>query len=136
MRTGYTLDTDDGLHVEALNPPKQPTLDASLDDNALVLRLTYGDVGFLLASELSAEGQQALIKSGQNLNAAVLQAPAELDAGFIQAVHPSIAVTQAQYPNEDDLALLGDVPLYRSERDGTLHLSSDGVHLWIDEVRQ
>lgn len=130
-RTGYTLDSDDGLHIEALHPLAAPALDDSLDAGALVLRLRYGNVAFLLTSDLSAEGQQALVASGQNLSAAALQVPHELDADFLKAVQPSVAVTQAEYPNEDDLLALDAVTLYRTERDGAIHLSSDGINLWV-----
>ncbi len=137
VTTGYSLETDEGLRIEALNPVKQPTIGDSLDADALVLRLTYGDVSFLLTSDLSAEGQQALVESGQDLQAAVLQVPHELDADFLKAVQPSIAVTQVEEPNEDDLLALGGVTLYRTESDGTIHLSSDGHQLWVArEVRQ
>jgi beta-lactamase superfamily II metal-dependent hydrolase len=130
-QTGYSLTSDDGVRIEALNPSKTPALEDSLDASALVLRLSYGDVAFLLTSDLSIEGQQALVASGQNLNATALQVPHRLDADFVAAVQPSIAVTQAEYPNEDDMMALDTAMLYRTGRDGTIHLSSDGTNLWV-----
>ncbi len=130
-RTGYSVTSDDGVRIEALNPPRAPALEDSLDDNALVLRLSYGNVVFLLTSDLSVEGQQALVASGQDLRATALQVPGKLDADFAAAVQPSVAVTQAEYPNEDDMLLLDGEVLYRTERDGTIHLSSDGISLWV-----
>ncbi len=59
VSAGYTLNSDDGVSISVLNPDHQPTLGESLDDNALVLRLTYGDVSFLLTSELSTEGTES-----------------------------------------------------------------------------
>lgn len=130
-RTGYTFSSDDGVSIEALNPPHAPALEDSLDDSALVLRLRYGNVTLLLTSDLSAEGQQALIVSGQDLSATALQVPGELDADFAAAVQPSVAVTQVEYPDEDDLMALNAATLYRTERDGAIHLSSDGINLWV-----
>jgi competence protein ComEC len=131
VTTGYTLDTDDGVRITVLNPPVPPALGDSLDATALVLRLTYGEVSFLLTSDLSAEGQQALLESGQDLRAAVLQVPHQLDADFLAAVQPHIAVTQVEAPDEDDMMALDAIMLYRTESEGTIHLSSDGTQLWV-----
>ncbi len=136
VQAGYTLATDDGVRVETLNPPARPTLDAALDANALVLRLSYGDVSFLLTSELSSAGQLALVKSGGDLRASVLQLPAHgfsrsLERDFVEAVQPQVAVVQADEPDPDVLALVGDTPLYRTDQGGTIHLWSDGRSLWV-----
>ena len=128
---GYTLETDEGVRIEVLHPAEQPTLGDSLDESALVLRLTYDDVQFLFTSDLSVEGQQALLASGQDLRAAVLQVPHELDADFLKAVQPRIAVTQVDEPDEDDVAALDMVVLYRTSDEGTIHLSSDGTQVWV-----
>ena len=134
VSAGYALDSDDGVTITVLNPDHQPGLGESLDDNALVLRLTYGDVSFLLTSELSTEGQQALIKRGEPLAASVLQIPEHgtaLDGDFLAAVKPAVAVVGAAHPDLDVLDQLGDVPIYRTDRGGTIQLSSDGHDLWV-----
>ena len=134
VSAGYTLDSDDGVNITVLNPDHQPGLGESLDDNALVLRLTYGDVSFLLTSELSTKGQQALIKRGEPLAASVLQIPVHgtaLDGDFLAAVKPAVAVVGAAHPDLDVLDQLGDVPVYRTDQGGTIALSSDGRDLWV-----
>ena len=135
-RAGYSLTTDDGVQIEALNPPTAPGLGDSLDKNTLVLRLSYGDVSFLLTSELSASGQEALLKAGKSMRASVLQIPQQgairaLEAEFVQAVQPQVAVVQGDTPDPDTLSVVGDVPLYRTDQGGTIDLSSDGHSLWI-----
>jgi beta-lactamase superfamily II metal-dependent hydrolase len=54
-----------------------------------------------------------------------------LDADFLAAVQPRIAVTQVEDPDEDDIMLLDATMLYRTESEGTIHLSSDGTQLWV-----
>jgi competence protein ComEC len=135
-RTGYSLTTDDGVQIEALNPVAQPDLGDSLDRNTLVLRLSYGGVSFLLTSELSTAGQEALIKMGKGIQSSVLQIPQQgaihsLDAEFVQAVAPQVAIVQGDNPDPDTLAVVGDMPLYRTDQGGTIDLSSDGHTLWI-----
>ena len=77
-----------------------------------------------------------MIKSGRDLRASVLQLPAQgftrsLDAGFVKAVQPQAAVVEGDAPDPDTLALVGDIPLYRTDQGGTIHLSSDGRSLWV-----
>jgi competence protein ComEC len=138
---GYNLDVDDGLRLEILNPQAQPDLGDSLDDNALVLRFTYGDVSFLLTSDLSQEGQTALLESGIWPLATVMQLPKHggirsLNDAFLNAVQPQLVVLQSDRanrlgdPNPDTLAKLGDTPILRTDEGGTIHLWTDGSILW------
>jgi competence protein ComEC len=138
VRAGYSLTTDDGLTMTVLNPAATPALDASLDANALALRLSYGNVSFLLTSELSGAGQLALVKSGRDLRSSVLQLPVQayprsLEREFVQAVAPQVAVVAAASPDPAVLSLVGDIPLYRTDQGGTIHLWSDGRGLWVSQ---
>ncbi|MBZ0277304.1 MAG: ComEC/Rec2 family competence protein [Anaerolineae bacterium] len=143
VRAGYTLETSDGLRLEVLYPQTHPGLDDSLDDSALVLRLTYGDLSFLLPGDLSATGQSALLESGVWPLAPVMQLPEHggqrsLDETFLMAVQPQLILLQSDPanrrgdPNADTLALLGDTPLLRTDQGGTIHLMTDGQTLWAE----
>lgn len=135
VRAGYSLETNDGVRVEFLHPAQQPDLTARLDDSALVLRLTYGDTSFLFTSNLSSKAQEELAESGRDLRASVLQIPARIEAALRDAVQPQIAVTQVEDPNPDQLAKLGEIPLYRVDSGGAIHLSTDGHSLNIAQNR-
>jgi competence protein ComEC len=141
-RAGYTVELDDGLLIEVLHPQRQPTLEDGFDDQTLVLRLRYGEVSFLLAADASTVAQTTMLEAGIWPLATVLQLPRHggartLDAAFLQAVQPSVAVVQVDPanrlgdPEPDTLALLGDVPVFRTDTGGTIHLISDGVSLWV-----
>jgi competence protein ComEC len=140
VRAGYTVDMADGTRLEVLNPAKQPDLGDSLDTNALALRLTYGDISFLLAGDLSQSGQNTLLKNGYWPLATVMQLPEHgiirsLDKDFLAAVQPQ-AVMVANDPGSqnrlDDvtLNLVGDIPVFRTDQGGTVHLWTDGKNLW------
>lgn len=140
-RAGYTIELDDGLSIDVLHPQDQPGIEDSLDDQALVLRLRYGDVSILLPADASTAAQAEMLDTGQWPLATVLQIPRHggarsLDETFLLAVQPSAAVVQVDPanrlgdPEPDTLALLGDVPLFRTDTGGTLHLISDGESLW------
>ncbi|NJL54649.1 ComEC/Rec2 family competence protein [bacterium] len=144
VTAGYTLAFDDGVLVEVLHPQQQPTIEDDLSDGVLVLRITYGDVSFLLTSDASVSAQQAMLESGQWPLATVMQLPAHatarsLDHDFLAAVQPSafaVHIDRANRrgdPDADTLALLPqDLPVYRTDESGTLHFWTDGVRLWRD----
>ncbi|NDJ60106.1 MAG: DUF4131 domain-containing protein [Chloroflexi bacterium] len=148
VRAGYTLDFDDGLRVEVLHPQTRPVLEDPLDDHALVLRLTYGQVSFLLTSDLSSAGQRALIDAGEWPAAAVMQLPQHggersLDDVFLQAAAPQVLLLQSDPanrfgdPDPDTLAQVSDLPLFRTDLDRsaqrTVHLWTDGRDLWVGQ---
>ncbi len=141
VRAGYTLETDDGVLLEVLSPRQQPSLDDSLDDHTLVLRLTYGAVSFLLTSDLSQGAQAALLEGGQWPLATVLQLPQHgtvrsLDPAFLDAAQPQAVVIQSDAanrrgdPDPDVLASLGAHTLFRTDQSGTIHFWTDGRDLW------
>jgi competence protein ComEC len=141
-RAGYTVEFDDGAKFEILNPQTLPTLGDSINDNALVLRLSYGDVSFLLTSDLSAEAQIELSEAENYPLATVLQLPQHgtarsLERDFIEAVQPQAVVVQADRANrrgDPDPAILAmldkDTPVFRTDEDGVVHLWTNGESLW------
>jgi len=142
-RAGTTITLSDGVTLDVLAPAQRPALDVAPDDGALVLRVSYGDVSFLLTGELSATGQAALLASEQWPLADVFQLPLhgrarQLDGEFLAAAQPQAVVIQSDRanrlgdPDGDVLTQLGDLPLFRSDTQGSLHLWTDGITLWDD----
>jgi len=141
VRAGYSLEVDDGVRLEVLHPAQQPSLDDSLDDNALALRLAYGSISFLLTADLSYEGQTAVLENGQWPLATVLQLPQHgtarsLSPTFLEAVQTQVAVLQSDRanrrgdPDADVLASLGTIPVWRTDVGGTIHMWTNGRELW------
>jgi len=141
-RAGYVVEFSDGLRVEVLHPLEQPTLEDSLGDVSLVLRMTYGEVSFLLTSDLSQEGQSELIENGYWPLAEVLQLPQHgtarsLNEDFLLAVQPQAVVLQSDIanfrgdPDPDTIALVGETPMFRTDEMGAIHLETDGSALWV-----
>ncbi len=141
VSVGYQIQLSDGVLVEVLHPLRTPGITDSLPDSALVVRIRYGDVSFLLMSDASPDAQTAMLNAGLDLRADVLQLPAHggrntLNAAFLQAVAPSAVIIQADRSREDEphtgtLALLPtDVIVFRTDADGTQHLWTDGTRLF------
>jgi beta-lactamase superfamily II metal-dependent hydrolase len=82
-----------------------------------------------------------LLKSGKWPLATVMQLPnhggvRSLNETFLAAVQPQTVVLQSDPtnrlgdPNEDTLALLGDMRLVRTDSSGAVHFWTDGQQLW------
>ncbi len=140
VQTGYIVTFSDGVQLEVLHPQTQPELNDSINAVPLVIRLKYGDISFLFTGDLSAEGQAVMLDAGVNPQATVMTLPQHgtrgaLDPNFYRQVQPSVVVAQIDAANrrgdpfEGILAMI-DVPLLRTDEHGTIHLWTDGKHLW------
>jgi competence protein ComEC len=146
VTAGYTLDVDDGVRVEVLHPQRQPELGEHLGEGSLVLRISYGEISFLLTSQVNVDGQVAILDSPHWPLATVMQMPhhgasRSLDSDFLAAVQPQAVVLQSDranllgHPHGDTLAMLGEIPLYRTDQNGVIHFWTDGQQLWVQTQR-
>ncbi len=142
VRAGSSVEFDDGVGLEILHPQRQPEISDSLNDQALVLRLNYGDASFLLTADLSREAQSELIIEGQWPLATVFQLPLHgaarsLGEGFLSAVQPQVVVLESDRanrngdPDGDILTMIENIPLFRTDQGGTIHMWTDGHELQI-----
>ena len=140
VTAGYTVDTGDGVIIEVLHPQTTPELGDDFGDGAMVLRLSYGDVSFLLTSDVSQGGQIAMLESGQWVGASVMQLPQHgtvrsLNDAFYEAVQPQVVVAQYDAtnrrgdPDPTILSMLENAVLLITGDEGTLHLKTDGSSL-------
>jgi competence protein ComEC len=142
LHAGMRLETSDGVALEVLHPQSTPGLADSLDGEALVLRLRYADRTMLLTGDINAAGQLQLLASGSWPLAELLVLPKHgreyaLERAFLAAVQPSAVILQAEAdnrfgdPSRDTLALLGEVPVFRTDQMGVLHFTTDGETWWV-----
>ena len=143
VRAGHIVTLSDGTTIEVLHPPATPSIGDKLGDGVLTLRVTYGDVSFLLTSDLSSAGQRDMLARGIWPGAAVLQVPQHgtaraLDDEFLKQVQPQAVVLQTDIanrrgdPDPDTLAKLAGLPLFRTDERGAVHMWTDGETLWVD----
>lgn len=142
-QSGWRFDFDDGATIEILHPPDKPSISDKVADKALVLRVAFGDAGFLLTSDLSADGQRNMLQRGSSPLAAVMQVPQHgtvraLDAEFLKRVQPQAAVLQVDPANRrgdpypDTLDQLAGLRIFRTDELGTIHFRTDGKTLYVD----
>lgn len=139
---GYNLQTNDGTTIEVLHPQQRPELGDGINDHVLTLRLRYGEASFLLTGDLSVDGQMDLLRSGQWPTATVLQLPQHgrarsLSDTFLEAAQPQIIALHSDPanrlgdPDGDTLAQVGDLPLFRTDEGGIIHMWTDGKTIWV-----
>jgi len=140
-KAGQHVELGDGARIEVLAPDRR--LDGGdLNNNSVVLRLVYGDVSFLLTGDLAGTGEKALLDSGFDLETTVLKVAHHGSHGsttkdFLSAVAPAVAVVSSGAGNpfgHPDASLrlrLGDVPLFRTDLNGSVRFESDGRSVWV-----
>jgi competence protein ComEC len=149
LTTGYRLETDDGVNIEAVSPLTATGKDDKANDAPLVLRLTYGDASFLLTSDLSEQATYSLLSSRQYLGATVLQLPSnggekQNPPALLNAVSPQVVVIEAEQgnpgaqPSQKVLSDLRqrDIAVYRTDLQGTIEITTDGHQLFISTVQR
>jgi competence protein ComEC len=120
------------------------TAAAGRNDAARVVRVDLGLVSILLASDVEAAGEQALLASGAPLGATVLKVAhhgsrTSSTPPFLAAVRPAVAVVSVGarntygHPDPGVLARLAgaDADVYRTDRDGAVLLDTDGRVLTV-----
>lgn len=145
VRAGYTIELDDGVFIEVLHPQSQPSITDKLNDQVMVLRVAYGDVALLLTSDLSRKGQQLMLENNIHPLANILQIPQHgashaLESEFLDLVQPQIALLRNDAANRRrdlDRVTLDpfDVPVFRTDEGGVIHLKSDGRQVWIASLK-
>jgi competence protein ComEC len=131
------------VEVESPRPPGRPPW-TTRNDDSLVLALRWGQVTFLLTGDIEAAGEDALGR----VPAEVLKVPhhgsrSSSTPRFVAAVSPRVALVSVGHRNRfghphpeivDRYARAG-VWLLRTDRDGTVTVSTDGERVFVRTFR-
>jgi beta-lactamase superfamily II metal-dependent hydrolase len=140
---GVTLDMGPTVTVEILWPMEPFLLDGdepSHNDNSIVVKITHGDVSFLVPGDIESEAERRLVElDGDGLQSDVLVlahhgSRTSSTAEFLDAVSPSVAMIPVGldnsygHPHDEVLQRLRfrDIDVYRTDLDGTIEVVSDG----------
>ncbi len=143
---GMVIELDEGLWLEVLHPGPRILVDASFNDNSVVVRLTYGAVSMLLTGDIEARAEAVLLADGVHLASTVLKVAHHGSChsstpAFLDAVDPQLAVISVGEDNDFGhpcarvIQQLGGARVYRTDTHGTVTLSTDGTHLWVETER-
>ncbi len=115
-----------------------------VNDESIVFRLDFGRRRFLFAGDVEADGEAELLQHhAAELHADVLKVPhhgsrTSSSWPFVTAVNPLVAVISCgeqnrfHHPNPAALAHYRGRRVYRTDRDGTIVVSTDGSDLQVD----
>jgi competence protein ComEC len=150
VSAGYRLVTGDHVTLEILHPQVLPVANADIEDASMVIRVSFGDASFLITSDLSARAEDIMLRAGWYIGSTVLMLPAHGSptantAVFLRAAQPQVAVAtvgagnRSGLPAPETVEMLREVtsgPLYRTDQQGTVEMTTDGHTLWIATERR
>ncbi|HJJ47940.1 MAG TPA: MBL fold metallo-hydrolase [Methanocorpusculum sp.] len=126
-----------GVTIRVLSPDEELTYD--VNENSVVLKITYGSVSYLLTGDATTAAEEYILSTGADVSADILKVghhgsySSSSDA-FLKKVSPAVyAVSVGDgneygHPHKDALKRLikySDI-LYRTDIDGTIVISTDG----------
>jgi competence protein ComEC len=148
-QVGQQIDLGDGIRLEVLYPNlSQPLLlkGENMDDEAMVLRLIWNKVSFLLTSDVGDDVERELLAQGQEIDSTVLKVGHHGSATstsdlFLTAVSPELAVISVAAQNDYNLPndkvvdrldqCLGQDKVLLTSEQGTIDIRTDGQKLWV-----
>lgn len=124
------------LSIQVLSPTG---LSGNLNNDSIVLKLTYGAISFLFTGDAEAAAESQMVNSGQNLQSTILKvghhgSDTSSTPLFIDKVNPKAAIisvgTNSQYnhPNQSvvDRFKQKNIDLYATNTNGTIVVSTNG----------
>ena len=129
-----------GVKVEFLNPRHDKRV--GWNNDSVVLKLTYKNVGFLFTGDIEDIAEARLLKKGDAIKATVLKVPhhgsrTSSTAEFLKEVNPLVAVVSLGYlnpfgfPHPEILRRYRDLnmPLLRTDTQGAITIETDGMKI-------
>ena len=147
---GHRIALGDGVVLDVLHPGPV-TIEGETNNNSLVLRLSYGEIVFLLTGDVETPIESALLARGAPLDATVLKvghhgSATSTSPPFLAAVSPSLAVISVGednrfgHPDEEVLqrlhAILSDERVLLTSDRGDVEVTTDGRRLWLQTARE
>lgn len=115
-----------------------------LNNSSAVLKLVYGEVGFLFTGDAETESEEEMLSSGQRLRAQVLKvghhgSTTSTSEEFLEAISPEYAIISCAkdnkygHPHDEIIERLKahQVSIYRTDEEGTVHLICDGKQIEV-----
>jgi competence protein ComEC len=144
-RRGQIIDLGGGASLSILSVGDQMSPE-SLNDASLVLRLTMGDLSFLLTGDITEAGETALIRTGADLDSSVLKIAhhgslTSTSPSFVHRTTPLVDVISVGadnsygHPTDEVLSRLEGDLILRTDQHGDITLSTDGSRLWVQTQR-
>ena len=147
-RQGMRFDLGDGVMMEVLGPDEAEAADPRVNNTSAVVRITWGEVSFLLTGDIEAKAERAMLADGVDLRADVLKvahhgSKTSSTREWLDAVRPALAAISSGkdnpfgHPDPDVVARLDDyADTYNTAEDGAIRFETDGQRIWVATGRR
>lgn len=148
VRRGQKINLDPRLQITVLNPPAEP-VDDNVNDNSVVLRLTYGNISFLFMGDAEAPAEKSMLSSGLDLFGSILKAghhgsSTSSSPEFLSAVDPDVKIIEVgagndyHHPSQKTLNALMHTgahiersAVFRTDLNGNIDITTDGNSYFV-----
>jgi len=145
---GQTIDLDPSLKIEVLSPPATHFSD-DLNQNSIVLKITYNLVSFLLMGDAGFDAENSIIVAGYDLKSTILKvghhgSSSATGQAFLNAVQPAVSIIEVGagndygHPTQQTLGALqrAGSATYWTDLDGNIVVTTDGVSYTVSTQKQ
>jgi competence protein ComEC len=147
---GDVIKLDSDLKIEVLSPVEIKTGESGTDlnNNSLVVKVTYGQRSFIFLGDAEIEEQRDLIRGEYDLQADILKVPHHgsrfLLPELLEQVDAEVAVISVGARNTFghpayatlDMLNLSGTQVYRTDQDGAVIVQTDGNNLEISRGKE
>ncbi len=141
LRKGDTVELGGGAVLKVLHPPEHWTArPEQLNDFSLVMRLSYGEMDFMLTGDAEKAAERAVLKSKLELKSEFLKvghhgSHTSSSPKFLEAVDPLYAVISCgrnnRYDHPHDITIdkftkERNIELFRTDEQGTIVVRTNG----------
>ena len=136
VEKGKEIEFDPAVDIEVLNPESEYS--EELNENSVVLKVSYGEVSFLLMGDAGLETEEKLMSTGYDLDSDILKVGHHASRSgsgenFISAVSPDVSIIEVGagndygHPHAEILDRLQKASkVYRTDLDGSIVVTTDG----------
>ncbi|MEZ5334350.1 MAG: MBL fold metallo-hydrolase [Methanolobus sp.] len=134
--SGQTIEFDPSVTITVLNPGE---LTGNLNDDSVVLKMTYGSISFLFTGDAEQEAENRMIATGYDIDSDILKvahhgSTSSTCTEFLEQVSPEVSIIMVGEDNSyghphqeimDRLNIFG-CEIYRTDLDGDIIVNTDG----------
>ncbi|TGC06978.1 competence protein [Methanolobus halotolerans] len=133
---GQTINLDPSTTITVLNPAE---LTGDINDDSVVLRITYGDVSFMFTGDAETHAEDNIVAAEYDIDSDILKVAhhgsvSSTSPDFLELVNPEVCIIMVGADNRyghphqeiiDRLNLFG-CEIYRTDLDGNVVVKTDG----------
>ena len=148
VRVGTPIPFDPSVKLEVLNPDDAAVQAEDTNNASVVIKLTYGQISFLLPGDAEMKANQAMLDRGADVRSTVLKlghhgSRTSTTVDWLKQVSPQIGIISAGagnsygHPHPEVIAALKQLGIQylRTDEHGTITITTDGATTHVTSQR-